>query len=123
MLHVNTTSTDELEPPEEKTKPKPFRSVYQIYVSKFKNNTTTNKIIKHVIDKSEVKNPDLFSVELLVKPKENIQKLSYVSFKISTCSEKVYEAFLNENVWSLNFTATPFLDQKQQTMIGNNGNG
>lgn len=108
-------STNELEPPEEKIVPKPFRSIYQIYVSKFKNNTTTEKIINHVITKSSCKNRDSFSVELMVGPKENVHKLSYVSFKITTCSENVYEAILKEEVWAPSFTATPFSPQNHHT--------
>lgn len=114
----NNQSSNELQPPVEKIKPKVSRSIYQIYVSKFKNDTTPDKIIKHVITKSLVKDQDLFSVEMLVKPKEKVQKLSYVSFKITTCSENVYDAIMNEEIWAPNFTAAPFMDQKHSNSSG-----
>lgn len=115
----NAQNAHDLEPPEEKSKPKPSRSIYELFVSKFKNDTTVDKIIQHVINKTEIKDPELFSVEMLVKANGNVQKLSYVSFKITTCSEKVYEAIMNDGVWAPNFTAVPFIDQK----YGKNGNG
>lgn len=111
----NAQPSNELEPPEEKIKPKQFRSIFEIYVSKFKNDTTAEKIIQHVIKTSTIKNRDLFSVELLTKSRENVKKLSYVSFKITTCNEKAYEAILKEEVWEPNFKAIPFSDQKSQT--------
>ena len=117
--NVVVQTSNELEPPIEKNKPKPSRSVHEIYVSKFKNDTTTEKIIQHVITKSTVKNRDLFSVELLAKPNGNVQKLSYVSFKITTCSETVYEAILKEEIWAPNFTAAPFSKQKLQSKNAN----
>lgn len=116
---VNVLSSNELEPPVEIIKPKPFRSFHQIYVSKFKNDTTAERIIQHVINKSTIKNRELFSVELMAKPNGNVQKLSYVSFKITTCSESVYEAILKEDVWAPNFKATAFSKQKSQTKYAN----
>lgn len=71
------------------------------------------------MNKLSVKNRDVFSVELLAKPKENLQKLSYVSFKITTCSENAYEAILKEDVWAPNFTAVPFSKQKPQIKNAN----
>lgn len=104
----------ELEPPEVKAKPKQSRSTYEIYVSKFKNTTSTEKIIQHIITKSIVKNSFLFSVELLVKQKEKIQKLSYVSFKITTCSEAVNDEILKDEIWAPHFKAVPFSGKKEQ---------
>lgn len=111
---INTVSSNELEPPVEKSKPKQVRSIHEIYVSKFKNDTTPEKIIEHVINKSTIKNRELFSVELLVRPGENVNKLSYVSFKITTCSESTYDAILKEDVWAPKFEAVPFSNQKSQ---------
>lgn len=113
--NANVRSSNVLEPPEEKTKPKQVRSIYEIYVSKFKNDTTTEGIVQHVMSKSTVKDRDLFCVDLLTKSKEDVGKLSYVSFKITTCSEKAYEAILKEDVWAPKFTAVPFSKQKPQT--------
>lgn len=115
--NANVQTSNELEPPQEKIKPKQFRSTYEIYISKFKNDTTADKIAQHVISKSTVKDRDLFSVELMTK--EKVKKLSYVSFKIVTCSENAYEAILKEDVWAPNFTAVPFSKQKPQTKNGN----
>lgn len=115
---VNTGSSFELEPPEERIKPKQLRSTYEIYVSKFKNTTTAQNIVQHIIGKSNIKDRDLFSVELMVKQKEKIPKLSYVSFKITTCSSKVNDELLKEEIWAPHFSAVPFSSQNEKVWNG-----
>lgn len=81
-----------------------------------------DKIVKHVTSKSEIKDCDLFSVELMVKAKEKVQKLSFVSFKITTCSKNVFDAIMNEELWAPNFTAVEFSHRIENAANGTTNN-
>lgn len=78
-----------------------------IYVGQFVTGIQSDDIVAHIVDKTEI-NPDLFCVEKLVGPNEDVKRKTFVSFKISTFSTKVYDLIIDDKVWGPNQSARPF---------------
>ena len=101
-------------------------NVLGIYISKFQPNTTCEDIKKHISKTTNVASSD-FSVSLLANKRILRSKhLTYVSFKVSTSIQSVYDTILNEQVWHPHFSAVPFSQNQknqeltQQTQIESN---
>lgn len=92
-------------PSEDKTVPK---GVFEIHISKFRNDTSEESISEYILERSSIKDPNLFTVELLVKRNEDVKRKKHVSFKVTTLRHKVYEILMDERLWAPNFSARDF---------------
>lgn len=81
---------------------------YAIYVSKFHTTVGCSDIIGHITSKTDIKDCNLFTVTKLLKRKINPKNIHFVSFKISTADQLIYNTILDKNVWGPEFTAIPF---------------
>lgn len=81
--------------------------LFELYVSKFDPSVKAESVARHIIKHTKL-NGNSFSVVPLVSPKENIEKKSFISFKIITLNETVYKAIFDENIWAPRFSIQPF---------------
>lgn len=117
---TSSAQIEELQPPDEVISNKNQKGIFEIHVSKFRNSTTSEQIVNHVLSRTPIDSPELFSVELLIGAKDIVERKSYISFKISTCSAKVYEAIMNEEVWAPNFIARDYSKSNDYVARGKN---
>lgn len=82
--------------------------IYEIYFSKFTPNTTFDDIRNLITDKPLL-NHGAFEAVKLVRREAKLDKLSFVSFKISTTNKTVYDSSIKNDVWSPNSCATKFV--------------
>lgn len=115
-MEIKLNSTHKLLPPNSENHD--IKNVYEIHVSKFHPNTNVDDIIEHIISNTTVKNPDLFKVEKLMKKTAFKNEIKFISFKISTLKQGIYEKIMDENVWSPDFIARDF----ENTWIKRNDN-
>lgn len=92
-----------------------------IYIAPFKTGVQEDDIVSHILGKTEI-SPDLFIVEKLVGKHEDIQRKTFVSFKISTFNSGVFNAILNDNIWGPHQSARPFDNAKLNKPNFNNNN-
>lgn len=92
-----------LPPPENK----PKRNLYEMHVSKFRPGTTSEAIINHIIQKTNIA-AESFKVEKLIGTKDEEYKMDYVSFKIITLNHEPYERIMDNNIWEPNLHIRDF---------------
>lgn len=104
----NTTGNRLRPPKQPPIKPLSENGVFSIYVSKFDPSTNCDEIKQHIIDSIQSISCDSFTVEMLIGLNENIEKKTYVSFKITTLRRSIYEKIIDKNIWEPNFQAKCF---------------
>lgn len=83
-------------------------NVFDIYVSKFETDVECEGISNHIIRELKIKNDD-FTVTKLVNDRIlKSENFSYVSFKVSTNDQNIYNHILNDKLWAPDFSAVPF---------------
>lgn len=85
--------------------------LFAIYVSPFQTDISPSDIADHILQKTEIEDDRLFIVEKLIGRNEQMNRKSFVSYKISTFNSAIYKRILNENIWGPNQTARPFDSQ------------
>lgn len=83
------------------------KNVYEIYISKFAIETKEEDIGEYIIDKTKINNPEMFKVSKL-KSKTNDNTKNYVSFKIATLREDIYNLIINPKIWEPEFSAREY---------------
>lgn len=78
-----------------------IEEVYAIHVSRFPLNIVVDDIIQHIMNNTEIINPDAFKIERLDKLGSD-----FISFKISTLKHDVYKMILD--IWAPHYTARNF---------------
>lgn len=82
--------------------------LHVIHVSPFETSVESNQIVDYIIGETDISDPNYFSVEKLIGPREDMQRKTYVSFKISMFSEQVYNKIMNKTLWEPNQNARKF---------------
>lgn len=99
--------------------------VYEIFVTKFHPTTTCSDIEQFIIGKTSIA-AQKFAVKKLIRSKVNIEKLTFVSFKIITLDRTVFNTILDDKVWAPNFNASVFTskssDKKKNNVHWNDNN-
>lgn len=88
------------------------KSVFSAYVAKFEANTTANDLKKYILSKTDITNPELFKIELLRSRKANMAH-NYVSFKITTLQNEVFNKIMSQELWRPNFTVREYEYRRQ----------
>lgn len=81
--------------------------LFEIYVSKFKPETSCDDI-KKIISNKLLLNEGVYNVLKLVPKNAKLRKLTFVSFKISTVNKLVFESIMDNRVWAPNQSAVRF---------------
>lgn len=87
-------------------------NVFEIHISKFPTSTTCDNVKRLICDKLRLRN-DIFEVIKLVRPNAKLNKLTFVSFKISTENKAVFDSIMDENIWSPHFTVAKFINKQK----------
>lgn len=87
-----------------------------VYISRCKNSTTPDDITKHIMTEIEGVNESDFAVRLLVKKDQNVELLSFVSFRI-LCFEKVHKHLTDPEFWPNGILIGDF-HEKRKTLLG-----
>jgi len=123
----STSNTPRLLPPDNKQKQKPIETnnkVFEIYLSKFHPQTTTDDIKQYISNLNTNLVPDSFVIQPLIRSNVAKEKLSFVSFKITTLRKETYDVIMNKDIWSPDFSAEPFIksssNMNQQKKISSN---
>lgn len=94
------------------------KDVYEIHVSKFDKKTIEKDIESHIIEKTNLKNSELFKItKLMSKSDEN--DIKYVTFKISTLRNDVYGTIMDPRIWEPDFRAREFKQYAQKPITQN----
>lgn len=91
-------------------KPINTSGVFEIFISKFDISVKCEDIIKYIILKTSLVSDDLFTVESLV-PSKILKKKPYISFKITTLKQNVFNMIIDESIWSPDFTAKVYVHE------------
>lgn len=75
--------------------------MYEIYLSKFALQQTCDAIEKYIVEKTPISNASHFNVE-------KIKHKSFSAFKITVLKKEINDLILDENLWSPNYSASPF---------------
>lgn len=94
--------------------------IRDIYVSPFQTNVTVDDIVTHILTNTDIGDVRLFMVQKLIGQNESTKRKTYVSFKISTFNDDIYETILNKELWGPNQTARPFDSNFQERKLGQN---
>lgn len=84
--------------------------IFNIHLSKFVTTTETEHVVQHIMENSTL-NASQFTVTALRRPG---RRQSFLSFKISTASESVFNAILSPDLWLPNFSAKPFVQKNNR---------
>lgn len=90
---------------------------FEIYVTKFNPKHTCDDIEQYIVNKTSLK-ADQFSVKLLLHRKLKIEKMTFVSFKITTLKRDVFEIIMNDTLWAPHFKASLFSSKKTTSKKG-----
>lgn len=82
--------------------------LYIIHVSPFETSVESNEIVDYIIKETDIIDKNYFAVEKLFGPREQLQRKTFISFKISTFSAQVYNKIMNKDLWEPNQCARPF---------------
>lgn len=69
-----------------------------IHIGPFMINVQSDDIVAHILNRAGV-STDLFIVEKLIGKHDDIRRKTFVSFKISTFSNDVFNLLLNNEIW------------------------
>lgn len=92
------------------------RNVYEIHVSKFDPDMTTDEIASHIIANTSIQSADVFSVTISASQKNNSSK-THIAFKISTFKKEYYEQIMSERLWAPHYIAREFIPQKANATL------
>lgn len=104
---IRLVRTNNLKPPPIKTRAK--KSIYEVFVTKFDKSVTATDISNHIMENTDIITPELYKVELITSLKRN-QEVDYISFKVSTFGENIYNAVMDEKLWAPNYVARDFVN-------------
>lgn len=82
--------------------------IMTIYVGRFRTIIQEDDIIAHIMQKTGICDTESFLVEKLTGLNEEIDRKTYVSFKISTFSKRIHDLIIDSEVWGPNQSARPF---------------
>lgn len=92
----------------------------EIYLSKFRPETTTDHIISFITSKTSLIHSTDFSIESLTGKKWKGRKINFVSFKINTFNKAAYDKIMENDLWESRIVASPFKPPiKKQRVINN----
>lgn len=87
---------------------------HSIHVTKFSTSTKVSDIIDFITQKTSLEVNKSFIVRKLIKPKTNMKRISFVSFKISASNADTCDILLNEDLWAPHFTASRFVNKENK---------
>lgn len=96
--------------------------VQQIYVGEFLTHVQSDEIVTHILQKTDISDSSLFVVEKLVGPREDIKRKTFVSFKITTINDDVFNAINNNELWGPNQSARAFDNNKYRNVRNSDSN-
>lgn len=82
-----------------------------VYVSRIDPSVTTDNLVEYI--KNELPNVDVkhFLPRLLVKKGQNLEELTYVSFRLQ-CTEALYDAFISPDFWPSHVKIGEFIEKQ-----------
>lgn len=98
----------------EKTNGLKSGKVFEIHVSKFPVNTSTEDIVNIIMENTTLAVADGFNVELLSSQK-NAKERNTVSFKVSTLKRQIFDEIIKEETWAPNYKARKFINVNEKT--------
>lgn len=120
--HITRDENGNFLPPRSKTflldKNENDAKTFDIHVSPFDTDITSDEIVAHILNKTDIQDANLFIVEKLVGKREEIQRKTFVSFKISTSHQNIFNTLMNKSVWGPNQSPRLFDDKKLKRRDG-----
>lgn len=82
-----------------------------VYVSRIDPSVTTDNLVEYI--KNELPNVNIkhFLPRLLVKKDQNLEELTYVSFRLQ-CTEALYDAFISPDFWPNHVKIGEFIEKQ-----------
>lgn len=96
--------------------------VFEIYLSEFHHLTTKDEIAHFILKSNPTLDTDSFIVQPLIGSKDKIERKSFISFKVTTLKKSVYDIILDNNLWSPDFSAKPFVKSPKTDINDRNPN-
>lgn len=78
-----------------------------IYLTSFKPSTNENDVIKYAVDQKKRDSTEIMSCKKLLPAKCNMNRISYISFKL-TVHKEFYDFYIDNNFWPEGVTAEDF---------------
>lgn len=87
------------------------KEVYCLLVSKFNTSVTQQAVINHIVNNTGL-DANLFKLTEMKSNNESEGSKIYVSYKVTTLQEGVYNAIRDESLWAPDFTVRDFYNER-----------
>lgn len=84
-----------------------------IYVSRLETSITADNIVNYIGNRVPNLDASHISVRLLVKKDQDLNELSFISYRLS-CTEALYDTFMSPTIWPSHVRIGEFVEQQQQ---------